>query len=244
MVVDVDRGVVYGLSGKLMDVYRPVSPESGPVMLLWHGSGPDERSVLGPLAQATAEHGVVVFVPDWRPDARDGGRAHLLESITFVRSRAVTFGGDPSRVLLAGWSRGAKAAAGIATDPSAADGWRPSAVACMATGFGQPVPTTSHAPLDVVARGGIEPIPVWLLHGVNDEIVDVEHSRRFAEALRAHAWPVRLDELETNHAGIVMSEYDHERGRCVPATSGHAREAGQRSASTLALAAHGETIVL
>jgi acetyl esterase/lipase len=215
-----------------------------PVVLLWHGSGPDERGVLGPLAQATAEHGVVVFVPDWRSDARDGGRAHLLESITFVRSRAATFGGDPRRVLLAGWSRGAKAAAGIAVDASAAGGWRPSALACMATGFGQPIPTTSQVLLDVIASGGVEPIPVWLLHGVNDEIVDIEHSRRFAEALRAHAWPVRLQELETDHAGIVMSVYDPERGRCVPATSGHALEAGQRTASTLALAAGGETIAL
>jgi predicted dienelactone hydrolase len=46
-----------------------------PVVLLWHGVGPDERDVLEPLARATAALGLMVFVPDWQSDAPDGGRA-------------------------------------------------------------------------------------------------------------------------------------------------------------------------
>ncbi|MEV7805179.1 hypothetical protein AB0O28_19730 [Microbispora sp. NPDC088329] len=240
VTLHVDRGIAYEAAGKLVDVYRRADAESDPVMLLWHGSGPDQRTVLEPLARATAELGVVVFVPDWRSDAPDGGRAHLLASIAFVRAHAEAFRGDPDRVLLAGWSRGARAASGLAVDVSAAEGWRPSAVACLATGFGRPTPMSARVPLEAVTRGDLDPVPFWLLHGTDDELVDVKHSREFAGVLRDHAWPVRFHEMETNHAGIVMAQYDPGLGRCVPATGGHALEAGRRVAGILARAA-GET---
>ncbi|WP_432929430.1 alpha/beta hydrolase [Microbispora sp. CA-135349] len=240
MTLRIDRGIAYEATGKSVDVYRRANAESDPVMLLWHGRGPDERTVLEPLARATAVLGVVVFVPDWRSDAPDGGRAHLLASIAFVRAHAEAFGGDPHRVLLAGWSLGARAASGVAVDVSAADGWRPSAVACLATGFDRPTLTSASVPREAVARGDLDPVPFWLLHGTDDERVDVKHSREFAEVLRDHSWPVRFHELETNHAGIVMTRYDPGLGRCVPATDGHALEAGRRVAGILARAA-GET---
>ncbi|GAA4192988.1 alpha/beta hydrolase [Microbispora amethystogenes] len=239
MTLHVDRGVAYGTTGRLLDVYRRANAESDPVMLLWHGSGPDERSVLEPLARATAEFGVVVFVPDWRSDAPDGGRAHLLASISFVRAHVHAFRGDPRRVLLAGWSRGARAASGIAVDVSAAGGWRPSAVACLATGYGRPTPISPRVPLEAVVHDDLVPVPFWLLHGVDDELVDVEHSREFAKVLHDHAWPVHFHELETNHAGIVMTQYDPGLRRCVPAADGHAMEAGHRVAALLASAAGG-----
>jgi hypothetical protein len=122
-------------------------------------------------------------------------------------------------------------------DVSAADGWRPSAVACLATGYGRPTPTSAKVPIEAVANGDLDPIPFWLLHGIDDGLVDVEHSREFAKALRTHAWPVHFHELETNHAGIVMTQYDPGLKRCVPATGGHARAAGQRVAAILARAA-------
>ncbi|CAK7286121.1 alpha/beta hydrolase [Streptomyces misionensis] len=111
--VVVTAGLRYGPGGKLMDVYRPTgTPGPAPVVLLWHGRGPDERDVLAPVARAAAELGVLVLVPDWRPDAPDGGRTHLMESAAFVRQRVAGLGGDPGRVVLAGWSRGGKAAVG------------------------------------------------------------------------------------------------------------------------------------
>jgi acetyl esterase/lipase len=121
------RGVDYGL-GKLIDIYRPQRPAGIPVVLLWHGAGPDERDVLETLARASAEPGVMVCVPDWRPDAPDNGRRHLLASIGFTRERAAGLGGDPARIVLAGWSRGGRAAAGVALNPSvtAAGSHRPS----------------------------------------------------------------------------------------------------------------------
>ena len=78
--------VTYEASGKLLDVHRPAdTPETTPTVLLWHGRGPDERDVLAPLAREAAALGLTVVVPDWRPDAPDGGWGHLLASVRFVR---------------------------------------------------------------------------------------------------------------------------------------------------------------
>jgi len=79
--------VVEYLPGHGMDVYAG-SGDARPV-LLWHGRGPDERQVLRPLAQLAAEMGLVVFIPDWRPDTANGGRTELLASVEFARSAAV-----------------------------------------------------------------------------------------------------------------------------------------------------------
>ena len=107
--------------GKVLDIYRPgrIAAATGPepVVLLWHGVGPDERDVLEPLARATAALGAMVFVPDWRSDAPDGGRANLLGSVSFTRQQAPGLGGDAEAIALAGWSRGGRAAAGLAVRP-------------------------------------------------------------------------------------------------------------------------------
>ncbi|MGW2788142.1 hypothetical protein ACWC3X_44530 [Streptomyces populi] len=81
--IAVRTGLRYGASGKLLDVYQPAGA-SGPVpaVLLWHGRVPDERDVLAPVAGAAAELGVIVLVPDRRPDAPDGG-THLRETAAF-----------------------------------------------------------------------------------------------------------------------------------------------------------------
>jgi acetyl esterase/lipase len=241
----VERAVPYGL-GQVMDVYRPGRPEPGPapaaagasVVLLWHGVGPDERDVLGGLAAAAARLGVLVCVPDWRPDAPERGRAQLLASLGFARENAAGYGGDPSRIVLAGWSLGGRSAAGVAVTPEAVDGWRPSAVVCLAAGFSTaPAPATGAAPLECLARGDVSPVPFWLVHGTRDEVVGITQSRNFAAALRRRGWPARLDEPVTDHAGVVMAEYDPAIRRCRPATAGQALSAGRLSACILAAAA-------
>ncbi|GAA0387582.1 hypothetical protein GCM10009530_43290 [Microbispora corallina] len=237
MEVRVDRGLVYGPSGKALDIYRCDGAARRPVVLLWHGRGPDERDVLEPLARAVAERDVVVFVPDWRSDAPDGGRGHLWESAAFVRGDAGDFGGDADRIVLAGWSMGGRAAAGIAVNGAAFGHWRPSAVVTIASGFDRPAPSTGGIPLDDLATTTVEPVPFWLVHGSRDPIVDVRQARRFASALRERGWQAAVAEAETDHAGIVMTEYDPELGRCRAARSRHAIEAGRRTAQVIADAA-------
>ncbi|MFJ3926241.1 alpha/beta hydrolase [Streptomyces sp. NPDC090022] len=238
--VVVRTGITYGASGQVLDVYQPAgASEPVPAVLLWHGRGPDERDVLAPVARAAAGLGVVVLVPDWRPDAPDSGRTHLRESADFVRRNVADFGGDPERIALAGWSLGGKAAVGAALNPAAFDGWRPRAVVGIAGAYGSVAPTTGTVPIDDLRRGGdLLPSPrVWLVHGTADPVVDVERSRELRAALEEHGWPVSLDEVATDHAGVIMTEFVPEHDRCLPSTAGHAVEAGSRTADVLARAA-------
>ncbi len=233
------HAVPYGL-GKLMDVYLPARPGPSPVVLLWHGVGPDERDVLAALAATTARLGVVVTVPDWRSTQPDRGRAQLFASLDFVRDRAAALGGDPGSITLAGWSLGGRAAAGIAVNPAVTPGWRPSAVVCLGSGFAAaPAPTTGTPPLTDLQHTGADPIPCWLVHGTRDSIAGIGESRGFAAALISRGWPVRLAEPDTDHAGVVMAEYDPGLQRCRPVYAGSAAAAGHLSARVLATAASG-----
>ncbi|QZY16460.1 alpha/beta hydrolase [Streptomyces decoyicus] len=244
------RGLVYGPSGKRLDVHRPAgaSETSGaagasgatPTVLLWHGIGPDERDVLEPLARTTAALGVLVLVPDWRSDAADGGRAHLLESLAFVRKEAGGLGGDGESFVLAGWSAGAGAALGVALRPESVEGWRPTAMVGLAGRYDLPARTTGTAPLDDLAAGRDPGVPVHLVHGSRDAVVDAHRSRDLAEALRAAAGRVvTLQEPDTDHAGVIMTAYDPAADRCVPTTAEHAVRAGRLVAGVLAEAARG-----
>ncbi|MCC5034349.1 alpha/beta hydrolase [Streptomyces sp. WAC 00631] len=233
-------GLVYEPGGQRLDVYQPATtPEAAPVVLLWHGTGPEERDVLTPLARAAASLGVVCFVPDWRPDAHDRGRSHLRASAVFARENAADFGGDTGRVALAGWSLGGKAAMAAALDPRALDGWRPQAVVGVAGGYTGPDPLTGRAPLDELTRAeaSLPGLPVRLVHGSADPVVDIRQSRRLHAALQLRGWPSSLDEPDTDHAGVIMTEYDPESRRCRPSHADHAVRAGNRTAHILAHAA-------
>ncbi len=212
-------------------------------MLLWHGVGLDERDVLEPLARATAVYGLVVVVPDWRSDAADGGGAHLLASLAFTRDHAARLDGlgglGEEAIVLAGWSRGGRCAAAIGVRPGGVDGWRPMAVACLGSAYTRPAPTTGTSPLaDLAAAGAVTaPVPFWIVHGTADTVVPVVASREFSAALRRHGWPVRFEEPPSDHAGVVMTEYDPALRRCRPAAAAHAVAAGELSARMLAAAA-------
>lgn len=236
--VETERGLVYGPSGKQLDVHRPAGASGpAPTVLLWHGIGPDERDVLEPLARTAAANGLLVLVPDWRSDAADGGRSHLLESLAYVREEAGRLGGDGQSFVLAGWSAGAPSALSVALRPGVADGWRPAAVVGVAGRYDRPAFTTGAVPLADIAAGLDPAVPVHLVHGSRDALVDARHSRDLAEALRAAGRPVTLRETGTDHAGSIMTEYDPSTNRCLPTTAEHAVQAGRLVAEVLAAAA-------
>ena len=236
--VSVELGVPYG-PGKLLDIYRPGSaPGPLPTVLLWHGVGPDERDVLATLATAAAGHGLTVVAPDWRSDTPDGGGAHLLASLAFTREQATELGGlGEDAIVLAGWSRGGRAAAAIGVRPAAVDGWRPFGVVCLGAAYTRPAPTTGSSPIRDLEATGVVPVPFWLVHGTEDLVVPVEASREFAALLARQGWPVRFEEQPTDHAGVIGTEYDPVARRCRPAGPGPAVAAGRLSARMLAEAA-------
>jgi len=240
----VERGLDYGL-GKRADVYRPRQTGPAPLALLWHGVGVDERDVLAPLAAEVAGLGVAVVVPDWESEVADGGRAHLLASLDFARGLArerpaeLATGAD-GEFVLAGWSRGSRMAASLALNPETARDWRPSAIVCLAGGFRRrtAMSPVGNGPMADIARAGApKPVPFHLVHGTRDTRVDIQQSRDFAAAAARRGWPVRLAEPDTDHAGIVMTEWDAAGRRCRPTTEAHALIAGRLSARTIAEAA-------
>ncbi|MBZ6474795.1 alpha/beta hydrolase [Streptomyces griseocarneus] len=239
--VDVHHELATAPNGKFIDVYRPgTHPSPAATVLLWHGIGPDERDVLEPLARAVAGLGALVFVPDWRSDAPDGGRAHLLASLEYARTHAAALGGDAERMVLAGWSAGAPAAMGVALNPAVADGWRPAAVVGIASRYDRPARTTGTPPLADLAVGGPAdplPVPVSLVHGTADELMDTACSRELLDALIAHRWPARLEEVRANHAGAIGVEYDPALDRCRPSEDELVRAAVELTARTIAEAA-------
>jgi predicted esterase len=235
--IQVERGISY-VHGKLADIYRPADARRAPTVLLWHGVGLDERDVLETLATATAGYGLTVVVPDWRSDAPDEGRAHLLTSLDFTRSRATELGGlGDDAIVLAGWSRGGRSAAAVGVRPDAVGGWRPLGVVCLGAAYTRAAPTTGTSPIEDLREAEATAVPFWLVHGTEDTVVPVTASREFAAALTEKGWPVRFEEQPTDHAGVVGTEYDTIIGRCRPAKAAHAVAAGALSARMIAEAA-------
>ncbi|MFD4655709.1 alpha/beta hydrolase family protein [Kitasatospora sp. NPDC058444] len=225
-------------AGRLTDIHLPTADGTGPapVVLLWHGSGPDERDVLRPLAREAAELGLLVLVPDWNAEQPDGGRAELLASLARARGIATDHGGDPTRFVLAGWSMGGREAIAVATHPATPAELRPTAAVGIASLYSTPAVTTGEAPLDHLAAGP-SPVPLWLVHGTADDIVDIGHTRRLSAALTQRMSAAQALELPTDHAGVVMTTYRPEARRCLPATDADTLAAGRRTAAVLAEAA-------
>lgn len=205
--------IPYG-AGKLLDVYEPPDRGPSPVVLLWHGSGPDERDVMGTLARAVAKRGSVCLVPDWQSDDVAVGQLNLLNSVSFARRRAAQFGGDSDRIALCGWSLGAKAAADLTLHPRLTAGWRPRVFVGMASSYD--VSPFTNEPLAQNMTTTTSDVPCLLIHGVEDPIVPVERSREFCRALQEWGWRSELKEIDTDHAGVIGTRYDPDQGRCVP----------------------------
>ncbi|MER5350118.1 alpha/beta hydrolase [Kitasatospora sp. NPDC002551] len=223
--------------GRPMDVYRPPAGASGPwpVVLLWHGKAPDSRHEVAPLARAVAGHGLLVLAPDWRSDGEDSGRAHLLASLRHARRHATDHGGDPELgFVLAGWSMSGREAIAVATHPETPADLRPTAVVGIASRYERAAVTTGEAPLAALADRP-SPVPLFLVHGTRDDLVPTGTSEALNAALRTPA--AEYLALDTDHAGVILAEFDPAVGHCVPATTDHATRAGRATAALLARAA-------
>jgi len=199
--------------GRAIEVVGPVGSRGAPVVLLWHGSGPDERDALVPLATAIAGLGPVVLVPDWRSDDPAAGPGDLLASIDFVRTAANGLGGDPGRVVLAGWSLGASAATDIAFHPGLADGWHPTAVVGLAGGYDRSPFGGDPMAGDPVGGAGR---PALLVHGTSDTVISLERSVGATATFAEAGWRAVLRQVGTDHAGVIGTVYDRVLRRCVP----------------------------
>lgn len=96
-----------------LDVYYRTATEGGPVVVLFHGGAVDKSYQLyPPLAQALAEQGAVVFVPNWNDELTD--QPDVLASnmdgagcaVSYALGHAADYGADPDTLVLVGNSAG------------------------------------------------------------------------------------------------------------------------------------------
>lgn len=183
---------------------------SGPTALFWHGSQPSSRAAVRVLAQALDERGLSVVAPDWDPHGPDGGRAELLASVDFTRTRAA---GGP--LVLIGWSLGGVAAAGLALRAAQFD-VAVAHVVCLGGAFMARDPISGGAVLDGVTVGPAR-APMHLFTGTADDVIPAYAATEFATALRALHWPVDTVEVRADHGSIAGARYDAVHRRYEPA---------------------------
>lgn len=237
MPISTVRTVTHQEAGQTPQLFDVYGPEDAPAVLLWHGIGPATRFEVATLAAETASRGLTVFVPDWRSDAPDGGRAQLAASLRYARERAAGTDAGAGRLVVAGWSAGAGSAISTALRPDLMDGFAPKAVVGIAGRYERPAFSTGSVPLADLAAAAGPGVPVTLIHGTADTVVECHYSRDFRVELEKRQWQVSLHELDTDHAGIIMSGYDPALGHCVPATGSDALRAGRETARLIAAAA-------
>lgn len=112
-----------GARGEL-DVYAAANATApAPVIVFFYGGGWQfgDRARIAPLAETLAAQGFVVVVPDYRvfPEVRFPGFIEdAAAAIKWTQDNVARFGGDPTRIVLAGHSAGGHIATLVALDPS------------------------------------------------------------------------------------------------------------------------------
>ncbi|WP_433892672.1 alpha/beta hydrolase [Streptomyces sp. CA-111067] len=220
------------LDGRLSLRPAPQSSEPAPVVLVLPGGGysghaPHEAEVVADWLGGLGLHAAVLRY-SLRPQGGTGPLDDARAAMRALRAGAAGPGADPRRVGVLGFSAGGHLAAWLAGGPQAHGGERPDlAVLCY------PVVSFAHLPhpgsLDALL--GPEPSladrravsleyavhpatpPVFCWHTADDGAVDVEHSLRYATALRRAGVPVELHVLPHGEHGLGLAPQDPYVGR-------------------------------
>ncbi|URW74406.1 alpha/beta hydrolase [Sphingomonas donggukensis] len=216
-------GIAFGTHGQRLDVWRPAvrADDPRPVVVFFYGGGwvKGTRDAYAFAARAYASQGFVVIVPDYRkvPGVRfpafvqDGAQA-----VRWTRDHIAEYGGDPTRIALAGHSAGSHTVAMLALDPRflRAEGVDPGIVKA-GVGLSGPYdfyPFTGRA---VEAMKGADPLatqpiafaragvaPLLLVTSSNDTVVRPKNARNLAIELRRVGAPVEY----RNYTGLTHED--------------------------------------
>jgi acetyl esterase/lipase len=210
----------YGSAGRrhLLDVYHHRSHRGGPVLVYFHGGGfrsGDKNREAKPLLHRLARHGWVCISANYRlaPEARfpdylvDAKRA-----LAWARQHAERFGGDPSRIVVAGSSAGGYLATMCALtqqrrcvgDDSPGGGAAVVAAISLYGFYGSPDADAGFASSPHAYLHSESP-PMFIAHGDLDTLVLVDDVRQFAGQLIAiSSNPVVYAELHGAHHGFDL----------------------------------------
>jgi acetyl esterase/lipase len=196
--------------GNLLDVYHHRAKRGGPVLVHFHGggfrSGRKSREAK-PLLHRLARQGWVTMSANYRlePEAQiPDSVVDARRALAWARRNAAHYGGDASRIYVAGSSAGGHLAAACALTPSQAT-LEPeeqevvvAGAICLYGFYGSlanpgdmPSPPHSHLP------------PMFIAHGDLDTLVLVEDARAFAHEMATRSSsPVVYAELRGAHHGF------------------------------------------
>lgn len=240
-----DRTVRHGRrADQVYEVYLPRAPETGVCVVLVHGGfwrAEYDRTHVRPLAVALAREGHTVAVPEYRRTGMPGGTwpgpgEDVAAALAAVRSDPAL----PSTVVLMGHSAGAHLAvwalhraeaAGVAGAVSLAGCLDLVLVARLGLGHGaaaQLLGTTPQERPELYAAAdpvqlGPTPVPVLLVHGVDDVTVPPQVSRSWVDRVGTTGRDLLTTVRDCEHFGLID-----------PAHHGYATVAAQVLALTTA----------
>lgn len=214
------------LTGRL---FVPAGAGPHPAVLLLHGGGwrngaPRQMDLI---ARRLAGEGFLAFSAAYRLAPASRFPAQLDDVRAAFLWLAARDDVDPARIAAWGYSAGAQLAMLLGLDPLPGQ-YRPQAVVGGGTpavfelfdphgrllmnylGASREVAPevwTDASPIEWVSS---DDPPVYLYHGLNDGLVDIEHARRLARALREAGVSVTLDEVEGGHLGVFINGRDVE----------------------------------
>ena len=211
-----------------------VTTSTPPLFIYIHGGAwvSGDKRQYSDLGETLARHGVMVAIINYRLSGEGGVRhpAHAQDAaaVAWLRRSASELGFDKSRIFVAGHSAGAHIAALLAYDPSllSAVGERPDIIrgyiglkaSTICRSWCDASPVIASTSLQVAFSSderlwraaspqhlSISHRRPWLLaHSQNDELVDVEQSRRFKTVLESKSVPLQWLLLSRgSHFGVI-----------------------------------------
>ena len=235
--VTVAQDVAYGEGPRRkLDIYAPKGAKTSlPVLVYFYGGGwnSGRRQDYTFAGKALASRGFLTVLPDYRlyPEVRypdflkDGA-----EAIRWVQDHAAEYGGDPSRIVLAGHSAGGYNAVMLALDTEfvRAAGVRPGVIKAAAglagpydfapfnepysrNAFGQYPDPAATQPINYVEK---DSVPIWMGYGLEDTVVYPQNIDSLEKALKAKGVAYEARRYpDVDHAGMVLSLSQPFRGK-------------------------------
>jgi acetyl esterase/lipase len=199
---------VHNVTHPTLTVYPVQGENSGRAMIVLPGGGYQVESFVAEgseIAEYLASHGIIAAVLKYRlPLAEASDQPHLLplsdarKAISLMKSMAGTYGFDPSKVGIMGFSAGGHLATAASVLTSKKEDENPDfsalvyPVTTMApenqkwleeTLFHRPMTTEENRQYSLVDNVTSATPPTFLLHAYDDDVVPISESIVFAEAL-------------------------------------------------------------
>ena len=230
--VKVADGITFDTHNNKLDIWSTATKDkvSRPVLVFFYGGGwaNGTRTEYSYAARPFVEAGYIVVLPDYRkvPEVRFPGFVEdSAAAVKWVQANIAKYGGDPSRVSVAGHSAGAYNALMLALDPQWL-GDKPVTSAISLAGAADFYPWTSKRAINAMSEfpdpKATQPInfvradapPILLIHGTEDTVVRIRNSNSLYAKQKAAGGDITLRAQQGgSHNDLVLALGTLFRGR-------------------------------